>query len=226
LTHLEWPARPRWIVVENVISMQRWDAYKAWLAQLRAVGYQLQEVKLDARNFGVAQARRRLFVVCDRHHTPMTPAHRRRKPVAVESVLRRRRSSDDYNYNFQPLVKQGRAQATLQRARRAIAALGTKRRFLIVYYGSDAAGGWQTVDRPLRTITTLDRFALVVANEDGHEMRMLQPPELAAAMGFPRNYKWPKTTRREHIKLIGNAVSPPVMQGVVKSLTSDNGHVD
>lgn len=49
-------------------------------------------------------------------------------------------------------------------------------------------------------------------------MRMLQPPELATAMGFPADYKWPDTTRRNRIKLLGNAVSPPVMQAIISSL--------
>lgn len=70
-------------------------------------------------------------------------------------------------------------EATLQRAERAIEAFGPKAEFIMVYYGSDGAGGYQSVGRPLRTITTLDRFAYVRPTDDGHEMRMLQPPELA-----------------------------------------------
>ena len=63
-------------------------------------------------------------------------------------------------------------------------------------------------------------FRSVEPNGSGYEMRMLQPPELALAMGFPKDYVWQRTTRREHIKLIGNAVSPPVMRAVVEALTS------
>src|SRR5438876_5513811 len=43
---------------------------------------------------------------------------------------------------------------SIERANRAISRLGRKKPFLLVYYGSDAAGGWQRVNRPLRTITT------------------------------------------------------------------------
>jgi DNA (cytosine-5)-methyltransferase 1 len=96
--------------------------------------------------------------------------------------------------------------------------LGPDEQFLLVYYGTDGAGGWQALGRPLRTITTLDRFALVRPNGDGYEMRMLQPPELAAAMGCPAGYVWPETARRNKIKMIGNAVCPPVMQAIVSHL--------
>ncbi|MBA3484914.1 MAG: DNA cytosine methyltransferase [Pirellulales bacterium] len=50
-------------------------------------------------------------------------------------------------------------------------------------------------------------------------MRMLQPTELAAAMGFPDSHVWPDTSRRNRIHLIGNAVCPPVMRDIVKHLT-------
>ncbi|WP_223201951.1 hypothetical protein, partial [Streptococcus pneumoniae] len=58
-----------------------------------------------------------------------------------------------------PLFTRDRAKGTLERAERAIKELGPNEPFLLVYYGSDKAGGWQSLDRPLRTVTTLDRFA-------------------------------------------------------------------
>lgn len=52
--------------------------------------------------------------------------------------------------------------------------LGPGKPFLIVYYGSDGAGGWQRLDRPLRTVTTLDRFGLVRWENSTPMLRMLQ----------------------------------------------------
>ena len=116
----------------------------------------------------------------------------------------------------------GRAQATLERAERGRLALGDKTDFLIVYYGSDGAGGWQSLDRPLRTITTLDRFGLVRYDSDGIAMlRMLQVPELKRAMGFRNGYRLPHGSRRDRIRMLGNAVCPPMMAGVLKSLIQD-----
>jgi DNA (cytosine-5)-methyltransferase 1 len=47
---------------------------------------------------------------------------------------------------------------------------------------------------------------------------MLQPEELKAAMSMPKNFKIHHGSRRDKIKLIGNAVCPKVMEGVVRSL--------
>jgi DNA (cytosine-5)-methyltransferase 1 len=120
-----------------------------------------------------------------------------------------------------PLFKAGRAGATLERAKRAVAALGEGKDFLIVYYGSDRVGGWQSLDRPLRTLTTLDRFGLVQWRDGQPTLRMLQVPELKAAMGLPVTFALDHGTRRDKVKLLGNGVAAPVMQAVVSSLVSE-----
>lgn len=216
---------PRWIVIENVVSMRRWELYAVWKKKLETLGYFVKEVVLDAKDFGVPQSRRRLYVVCDKLQDPTIPARSTAKPRNVRDILHSE-ESNGFNYAMSRLFwnRPKRAEDTLDRARRAIDSLGQNKPFLIVYYGTDAAGGWQTLDRPLRTVTTLDRFALVRPRANGHVMRMLQPPELAEAMGFPGDYKWPAVTRRERIKLAGNAVCPPVMKSVVAALVKSTSH--
>jgi DNA (cytosine-5)-methyltransferase 1 len=90
-----------------------------------------------------------------------------------------------------------RAQPTRDRADRAILTLGKKVPFLIVYYGSDGAGGWQPLDRPIRTLTTLDRFGLVTWSGSTPMLRMLQVPELKRAMGFEDSYRLDHGSRRD-----------------------------
>ena len=106
-----------------------------------------------------------------------------------------------------PLYKAGRAKATLERAERAIDGLGRGKDFLIVYYGSDRVGGWQRLDRPLRTLTTLDRFGLVQWKAGVPTLRMLQVPELRSAMGLPVTFSLNHGTRRDKVKLLGNGVA-------------------
>lgn len=114
-------------------------------------------------------------------------------------------------------VSETRATATIERAERAIASLGRGRPFLI---GSDGAGGWQPLDRPLRTLTTLDRFGLVTWLGREPTLRMLQVDELRTAMGFPSTYRFERGSRRDKIKMIGNGVCSPVMEAVIEALVT------
>ena len=204
---------PRWIVMENVVNMRPWARYQELIQKLRDLGYRVSEQVLDASKFGVPQKRRRLFVVCDREADPNPVQIPEAKMRSVRDVLDR-----PAEWKTTQLFRPGRASDTEQRARRAIAELGENKPFLIVYYGTDGCGGWQPLDRPLRTITTIDRFALVRPTRDGHQMRMLQVPELKRAMGLDDGYDMSIGTRREKIKLLGNGVCPPVMAAIVRSL--------
>lgn len=209
---------PKWIVLENVIEMKSWESYSSLVNNLEDLGYAVNDdVLLNAKDFGVPQSRQRLFILCSRDSKP--------KPVVPcgDPIRPVKQIISKNTYRFTPLRQPGRARATLDRAEQAIRELGPNEQFLIVYYGSGikGRGGWQRLDEPLRTITTLDRFAYVVPNEDGHKMRMLQPEELKLAMGYGPDFKLDEVaglTRRDRVKLMGNGVCPPVMEAIVKSL--------
>lgn len=207
---------PRWLIMENVVHMRPWSRYGELKESLEDLGYNIREFVLDASDFGVAQTRRRLFIVCDRDEEVgdiVLPTIRKKK--TVNDIL-----DKPGRWDTTPLYSPKRAKPTLERAERGFAEVGRKTSFLLVYYGTDGAGGWQALDRPLRTITTVDRFALVEPGPEGHNMRMLQVSELKRAMGFKTDYAMNHGTRRENIKILGNGVCPPVMQAVVEQLGS------
>ena len=201
--------RPRWIVVENVIGMRRWHGYRAFLWSLCGLGYCIRQEILDAADFAVPQRRKRLYIVCDRETDPPEIAPRTpHRPVGDVIDL------DGYAYT--PLHTPRRARATIERVERAIRVLGRDVAFISVYYGSGPQ--WQTLDAPLRTVTTRGHFALVRPRRGGHEMRMLQVDELRRAMGFPASFGFGGCTRADAMRLLGNAVCPPVMQAIIETL--------
>jgi len=205
--------KPRWLVIENVVSMKNWKRYDELMAEMQSLGYHTTVQTLNAVDFGVPQARRRMFILCDYEKEPSPVVPRGRRNRIAKDII-----DTTATYRFSPLRTVNRAKATLERAERAISALSEKKPFLIVYYGTDRAGGWQSVDVPLRTVTTLDRFAYVKPTPNGHMMRMLQPEELKLAMGWPKKFRIIHGPRRSKIKMIGNAVCPPVMQAVLRAL--------
>lgn len=102
--------------------------------------------------------------------------------------------------------------------------------FLIKYYGS--GGSCQTIDRPLDTITTKDRFGLVnVILDIGGEayiikdifLRMLKPEELKRMQGFPDDYiidrdiDWKPYPIKEQVARIGNSVVPVMAETLVRA---------
>lgn len=207
---------PEWIVVENVTEMELWAKHDELIGKLSRLGYQIQRVRFNAQQFSVAQSRKRLFLLCSRAAMPAVTEPDQGSLKPASEIL-----DTSGRYNLSPLRTPKRAKRTLEHADRAIAALGETTPFLIVYYGTDGSGGWQRIDRPLRTITTLDRFAYVEPTPEGHMMRMLQPEELKLAMGYDKEFKLslPGMPRRDKIKLMGNGVCPPVMEYIVKALT-------
>jgi DNA (cytosine-5)-methyltransferase 1 len=90
--------------------------------------------------------------------------------------------------------------------------------FLLRYYGCSKEA---PLIAPLGTITGCDRFGLVMVHGERYRisdigMRMLQPPELYRAQGFPADVKLigSKTTQ---VELCGNSVSPPVAAAIVRA---------
>lgn len=207
---------PRWLVLENVVNMRSWHRFGELLEALRGIfgrhGVSVQ--LLDAAAFGVPQLRRRLFILCDREQPPPSLNGQEWAPASPARTI----LDPAGQWQRRPLFAERRAEGTVQRAQRAITALGEGRPFLVVYYGTDGAGGWQKLDRPLRTVTTLDRFGLVEWDSGEPTLRMLQVSELRRAMGFDEHFRIDVGTRRDRIMLLGNGVCPPVMQRIVSLL--------
>lgn len=97
--------------------------------------------------------------------------------------------------------------------------------FLVKYFST---GTPKSVDEPLDTVTTKDRFALVTIHGEEYiitdiKMRMLQPRELFNAQGFPHDYiidrdaeghPYPKS---KQVARCGNAVTPQVPAALVRA---------
>lgn len=207
---------PRWLIVENVNRMKQWDRHNELVATIEGAGYKVNDLFLNAADFGTPQSRKRMFLVCDKKKSSITEAslrtsHQKKAKTALDIL------DTKSEYKTSLLYKDGRAEATLERAERAIKKLGRNKPFLIVYYGSDYAGGWQSLDAPLRTVTTLDRFGLVTWSKGEPCLRMLQPSELLKAMGAG-NHSLPFGSRREKVKLCGNGVCSPVLEVIFRNI--------
>lgn len=109
--------------------------------------------------------------------------------------------------------------------------------FLIKYYGNEESA--HSVDVPLGTVTTRERFAVVTVTIDAVTfvlvdigMRMLEPRELARAQGFPDDYildpecwyrtdsgarKFGRLPKTHQIAKIGNSVCPGLAEALARA---------
>lgn len=213
---VQWIAalQPRWFVIENVKEMKTWGRYQELIDMLKALGYQMREEVVNAADFGAPQARVRLFLIGGLN---MPPPSIRPAPDTPRKTVRDILDPEG-TWPETPLFVEGRAENTAARARHAIKTLGANAEFLLVYYGSGGEKSWQTLDQPLRTVTTIDRFALVRKSSNRYVMRMLQPTELARAMSLPDHHQFPVGSRREKVKLCGNGVCASVVENIVRCL--------
>ncbi|MBL7487041.1 DNA cytosine methyltransferase [Frankia sp. AgW1.1] len=87
---------------------------------------------------------------------------------------------------------------------------------LMAYYGN---GTCTPVTRPVPTQPTGERFALVGGQVQVEDctFRMLQPKEIAGAMAFPEGYIL-LGAKRDKVKLLGNAVTPPAAELLMRRL--------
>lgn len=133
--------RPRWFVVENVVSMRRWDAYQSWREDLAELGYQVSEEVLDAQEFGVAHSRRRLFVLGDSTRCPNGPIQGRRRQVNLAEVLASGPNNGEIGYAVTPIRgARRRSRDTLNRIERDIRKPSA----------TGAAGEWQLPEPIIR----------------------------------------------------------------------------
>lgn len=198
--------RPPVVVVENVRAFaDRWVLYPAWCSAMHALGYAIAPMVLDAADHGVPQHRCRLFIV----------ATRSRHPISIDlPILPHRPAADviDINAgNWTRIDKPGRSQRTLARIADGRRRFGEQ--FLAPYYGSGSGETGRSLHRPIGTLTTRARWAVI----SGDQMRMVTASEGRDLMGFPREYRLP-ANEAQAWHLIGNAVSPVQARDLIDAI--------
>ncbi len=190
--------RPEVVLVENVPEFREWVLYPAWLMALRALGYTMMPHLIDAADCGVPQNRERLFLVGTQSRSGLDLGRPQEAHTPISAIL------DWEAGRWSQIERKGRSEATLARVANGRSTFGD--RFVMPYYGRGSGLTGRCLTRPVGTLTTRARWALV----DGDRMRMMSVDECKQAMGFPSEYMLPKSPIKLGHHLLGNAVCPPV----------------
>lgn len=197
--------RPDAGIVENVPEFADWALFPAWQAALQALGYSCGLHLIDAADHGVPQHRERLFITVTKGKRPLMLKLPQRPHVPVRKIIQWEHPG------WSPIHKPGRSLATLERIRNGRRQFGD--RFVMPYYSSGSGLTGRSLDRPVGTITTKNRWAVV----DGDRMRMFCKEESRDAMGFPVDTILPQGVT-EATFMLGNAVAPVVAADLIIAL--------
>lgn len=195
--------RPPGAVVENVPEFVGWALYPAWLQAVQALGYWSHPRSSIARTWR-ATAPGASVLGADPQPPLMLELHQRQH-VPAASFL------DFTAGKWSPIEKPGRAAATLARVANGRAGFGDE--FIMPYYGKGLGLTGRCTSRPIGTITTLDRWALV----RGDVMWMLSASEALTAQSFPASTLRPDKHRLT-MHIADNAVPPLAGQRILEAM--------
>lgn len=214
--------RPPVVLCENVTDLRRWDLLRAWLVAWDCLGYvedtaapnaSLDSARFDAgehgmvlnsADFGVPQARERLFFVLRDARQVSRPVDLSAPPALPHVPVRDVIDFDTSRGFWSPW--RDHVENTRARIEAELARSGSP--CLVAYHGSEKAG--RALDRPCGTLDRNDRYRVIV----GDMGRLLRVPELLAIGGFPHDYPVPPQ-HREGVRAIGASVVPAVARWLV-----------
>lgn len=187
---------------DKPILERRGEYFEEFIARIKRGGYRVEHRVLNTADYGAATSRERLFILAKRRGAICWP-----EPSHTEAQWRPAREIIDWSLHGTSIYRRRKplAKATMARILGGFKTYGRMTPLIAKYYGTGIA---KPVDHALDTITTRDRFALVepITRRGVRDvlLRMLQPHELARAMGFRSDY-WFSGKRAEKVFQLGNA---------------------
>jgi DNA (cytosine-5)-methyltransferase 1 len=206
---------PKAFIVENVNGMvfgENRDLLSNQLIRYRAAGYRVKWSVLNAKDYGVAQNRRRVFLVGVRSDQTFAydfpePTHgpgRKHHENTQRDVLGSFPEWPEGEFNTEPFHWYY---------------LSRRRRYEWDEPSPCIVGHWRHVplhpsSPPLKRVDT-DHWKFASSGR----ARRLSYKECAALQGFPPSYRWRVGTVRQRFQMIGNAVPPPLFSAVASRLS-------
>jgi len=184
-------ARPQWFVMENVPQAARSLAWQKARSMLVKAGYGLSECKVDASWYGVAQKRKRLFVIGrlgEQHgflNSALVAARTKRQTI-INDVLD---------------IQEGYVYSRPFRAARGVRSVHEP-------FPTVTRTCWERLtERYLSNPHPNDPVPVTQA-------AVLTTGQLAQLQGFPRNWQWRGASRQDIHQMIANAMPSPLAESI------------
>lgn len=177
-------ARPQWFLMENVEQVARSSAWAEAREILQRAGYGFTECKLDASYYGVAQARKRMFVIGrlgerDGFLTSSLIAARSDEQTTLRDLFGEECPPSIFLY---PRFRRNKAV-------------------------------W-LADEPAPTIIASSLKPIPDTHTVPEGTVVLTEGQVGQIQGFPADWKWHGQTKHDRMQMIANAVPPPLAQAI------------
>ncbi|MFE0372964.1 DNA cytosine methyltransferase [Streptomyces tendae] len=215
--------RPEWIALEEVPAVLPLFEHTAW--SLTAAGYSTWTGVLNAADFGLAQTRRRAFLIASRTRPalPPEPTHADGGTAADlfgDGLPTWRTMGDVLGCPPGEVITRGNHTTGGSRfpTTGPSWALTGRARSWMLRVGNRPSATRRRLDQPAPTLLfakALNDVSWIDA--DGHPIRRLTVEEAAILQGFPAAYPW-AGSRTKQFEQIGNAVPAPLAAAVLSPL--------
>lgn len=215
--------QPELLILENVKNLEKHDngnTFKVIKENIENIGYNMYWKVLNASNYGVPQARERIYMICIRkdldNNNYIFPQAMEQK-LCVKDILLNNGEEKNFVINKPYKLNEKKEERSIFEIYNKPVRVG------IVNKG----GQGDRIYDPFGQAITLSaegggngaRTGLYYIND---EVRKLHPRECARLMGFPEDYQL-DTSVNQAQKQFGNSVVVNVLQYIVKSIIDEGG---
>lgn len=206
--------KPAYLIYENVknlVGKKFKKSFSTILDALSELGYTNYWKVLDSKNFGVPQHRERVIIVSIRNDIDQTfefPEGNSSSDIkSINSIMIPGEDYTKYLYH-EPDIKKYITKRKSSLVKKFIIKRLKQSSDKIIY---DTSG----------TSPTLRTSCKAHFHDSKHNLRRyLTPKEKVAIQGFSQDFKWP-VSKTQQIKMLGNTVSVPVYEAILKALLPD-----
>jgi DNA (cytosine-5)-methyltransferase 1 len=209
--------KPEVIFLENVANLEKHDngnTIKVITGTLDKLGYDVEYKVLNSKDYGVAQIRKRIYIICFRKdlRAKFSFPEPFESDIAVEDFLEM--EVDEHYYIDRPDIVFYKEDSTVR----------VRDTYRMGYIGNIGQG------RRIYSIKGLTPTFVVSARgpAGGTEsyyingrVRRLTPNECKRIMGFPENFVFPVPETRAYEQL-GNSVAVPVLKAIARQIVATN----
>jgi len=240
--------QPTYIIGENVKGLltKKTESNEKYIdiivKEFENLGYFVKYKVLKTNLYGIPQKRQRLFIIGSKIEQPMFPIELN-TPTNLQSIVKFNMygaikiTDEDYDLSILPNecvltdMNNEENENNVHNYLRMVVkdrnvsynGKSYKHRVSFGKRGSPIHGEIVDIRNPCKTVictySRQPRFYVPLKNKNGYFLRCLLPDELKQIQGFPSNYTICGNTNKKIIQ-IGNAVPPPLIEQVIKALTT------